>query len=215
MKTRIKISFLTGILLNISLLTPVFGAETSRPFWQTKEKVYERIKNGEIIVSVHSEENQTSAMIKSKLLVQGGGWVLAPLDFVYKEALKFDQLPKVSGYVTEARFDSATGILKLKWSAFGHQSEMALKLKLSGDNAVRKMDYVIISGPLEGFAGCFEFVSVSSDKTQVGMSGTLGYDRLPIPKIFLEFGLEVVFQKMASRLRGHVEDLYKKEVPHG
>jgi hypothetical protein len=43
------------------------------------------------------------------------------------------------------------------------------------------------------------------------MTGEYSYDHFPVPKFFLEFGVEVIFQKMALRLRRYVEEQYARE----
>jgi len=196
------------ILFMILSLPCAWAEDPPAPFWKTKEKVYQRIQNGEVIVVVKSVQ---SAQGQKQLLVQGGGQVRAPAAFVFNEALNFDQLAKVSGYIKKARFDAKKDILELEVGAFGHRSKMKLLLKAFEEQRPRRIDYQVIDGAMKGLAGTFRFDELSAKKTEVGITSDFQYDEFPVPKLFLEFGLEVVFQRMAVRLRQHVEDEFRKK----
>lgn len=180
------------------------------PFWKTKEKIYERVENGEIIVAVKSLPVKEAGKPKHLMTILGGGHVAAPALFVFKKALEFDQLGKVSGYIKSAKFDADSGKLDLVVGAFGFEGKMKLQMKIKPDSVPRQIDFVVIEGGMEGLAGTFTFSELDPRKTEVGIDSTFRYDKFPAPQVFLEFGLEVVFQRMAARLRGHVEEEYKK-----
>ncbi len=83
--------------------------------------------------------------------------------------------------------------------------KMGMKMK-----PLNQIDFEVLDGALRGLRGTFNFTPLGPTKSEVGIQSTFRYDHFSAPKIFLEFGLEVVFQRMAARLRAHVEDQYKK-----
>ncbi len=170
-----------------------------KPFWQAKEKIHARIVEREVIVSVKS--------VQKKLIVAGGGRVHAPVDFTYNRALEFERLPEVSDVVRSSRFDAKTKRLDLGLSAYGYSTTMRLEIEATP----LKIAYRMLTGPLKGMTGAFRFFDVPPARTEVGMDGELEYDELPLPRFFLTFGMEVVFQRLAVSLREHVEREFKKE----
>lgn len=178
------------------------------PFWKAKEKVYERVKNGEIIVAVKSQSVSEPGTAKNLMTIHGGGHTGAPIDFVYAKATDFEQLGKVSGYIKSARFDADQGVLEITVAAFGFEGKMKLILQL---HPPQRIEFLVASGSMQGMTGTILLTSLSPLKTEVGVETRFRYNDFPAPRVFLEFGLEVVFQRMAARLRAYVEEEYAKQ----
>lgn len=196
-------------LLLFLLPVAVVHAASSDPFWKSKERVYERIQQGEVIVVVKKEKGQ-EGRAAHRLVDQGGGQVNAPRDFVFKKSLEFEELCKVSGYITKCKYDAAEQKLDMEIKAFGYTAVQKIKLKIDDKSDPRKLGYEILEGPLKGMTGVFDYAEVKGGKTDVGISGDFHYDTLAIPTFFVEFGFEVIFQRMAINLRSYVESEYKK-----
>lgn len=192
------------------LLSMSVGA-TEAPFWKSKEKAVERIQNGEILVAVTSNSPQKSSP-KNHLRILGGGHVGAPVEFVVKQALDFENAAKISEHIKSAKYDAAARTLEIGVGAFGHTGKMKLAIATSPQDKPRSIEFTVIEGSMKGLKGKFDFAEVpgKSPQTEVGIDAEFRYDDFPVPKVFLEFGLEVVFQRMAGRLRGHVEEQYRK-----
>lgn len=193
----------------ILMLQVAWATEAPLPFWKAKEKVYRRISNGEVIVVVKSAPLE-GAGAKNHLKIEGGGQVNAPASFVFRKALDFDQLGKISGYIKSAKFDPQSEILRLEVGAFGYQSHMKMSLKSDDSRQPARIDFLVLDGAMKGLSGTFLFTSLAPKKSEVGIDCDFRYDQFPVPKLFLEFGLEVVFQRMALRLRHHVEEEFAK-----
>lgn len=172
-----------------------------KPFWKSKEKVYERIKQGEVIVSAKSKNDV--------LEVQGGGHVEAPREFVIAQTLDFENLPKASSYIEFAKFDAAAQKLKLKIAAFGHRAELLMKVKVDRNANPPRLEYEVLEGALVGMTGVLSFAEINPMRTEVGIFSQFNYGALSVPRIFVEFGFEVVFQRMAINLKNRVEHEYK------
>jgi len=173
-------------LLNLFLSLAV--AQTL-PFWKGKAKIYERVQNGEVIVSVMAEP-QAPPQKHYHLHASGGGQVAAPCDFALKSAQKYEETAKVSSYVTEAKYHPDSKFLDVTIEVFFHQATME-------------------NGVMRGFTWDLDFTEVNPRRCEIAFAGDFAYDTFPIPQMFLSFGLEAVFKHLAEQLRGHVEHEFK------
>ena len=199
-----------NVWLFLWLSLPSHAGEPA-PFWKSKEKVYTRIEQGEVIVAVKREKG-LPGKASNRLHIQGGGWTDAPSHFVFSKAMAFDEVAKESGYISSAKYDAATQKLDLEIHAFGYKTKLQLKIKPDGKSEPKTMGYEVLHGPLAGMTGVFTFADMKGKKTEVGIDADFHYDKLSFPTFFVEFGFEVVFQRMAINLRSFVEKEYKKEV---
>lgn len=179
------------------------------PFWRAKEKVYERVKAREIIVSVNTKATG-HADYPEVLLIKGGGRIDTPCEFAYEAAQKYEELAKESGYVDEVKFTADKRELFLKMSAFGFTESCTMNIGPKASADPRAIEYLIMAGRMTGFIGRFDFLPVkgNSKVCDIGTSGEYHYKKLPLPRMFVTFGLEVMFQRMAGRLRAFTEKNY-------
>ena len=178
------------------------------PFWKAKEKVYQRIvEQREIIVSV--KVNKLAGTSK-ELVMQGAGQSSTPLDFTYQEATKFDNFPKISSYIREIKYTPEKKQLFMHSEAYGYHARMLLQLDYKTAGAKKVIAYKIISGVFTGMSGELGFEDVGRRKTEISMTGLYPFEKLPVPAFFAEFGLEVILQKMAARMRAYVEEQYSR-----
>jgi hypothetical protein len=177
------------------------------PFWKSKAKVYERVQNGEIIVAVSARENATSP--RRTLRLNGGGQVMVPREFVYTQAQKYDQFPRASEHVKSISYDAEKHRVTMDLEALGNRMRFVVEVRANRDVDPWRLEYRVVGGPFVGLTGQVGFADLGQ-KTEVGFSGEYKYDRLPVPQKFLEFGMEVVLQRMAARLRAFVTEEWKK-----
>ena len=186
------------------------------PFWKAKPKVFERIQNGEVIVSVTNQKVSEASMPKQRMHLSGAGRVSAPCGFAFRTAQNHEELAKLSGYISNAKYDPKTQVMEFTVSAFFHTSTMGVEIKpfersaaSSAEKIPAHIDYRLVSGPMKGLGWNVIFSEIEAKKCEIGVDGEYRYDDFPIPRIFLEFGLEMVLQGMAKRLRSHTEQAYK------
>lgn len=191
----------------VFIAIPAWPMPAEKPFWQTKEKAIERIKNREILVVVKSAPKDQGKL----LLAQGGGRVNAPAEFTFQRAQEYDQLPRLSGFIEEAAFNKEAQELTIKVSAYGYRDKFRIKLDIRDKLDPKEVGYSVIEGTLKGFSGLFWFQPLDGKTSEVGLEGRLEYKEIPIPKIFLEFGMEVVMQRLAGKLREYAEGQWKKK----
>jgi hypothetical protein len=67
----------------------------------------------------------------------------------------------------------------------------------------------VISGVMTGMRGTLLVRDAGFQRANISLVGEYHYSEWPIPKLFLEFGLEVVLQKFAERLRSLIEADFK------
>jgi len=200
---------LRGLLLFVGFVSAM-SAGATEPFWKAKEKVYTRIENGEVIVSVRSERHESQSP-PNQMIVGGGGWVKAPVEFVFEKVQDYTGLAKASDYIKSVEYDETRKKLNFVISAFTHQSRFVLAMHADPD--AKTIAMLVEEGPLTGFRLRLSFAPVRGGKTEIGIQGEYGYDRFPIPRLFLEFGMEVVLQRMAGHMRSYVERAYKDRKP--
>ncbi len=180
-------------------------AKAELPFWRAKERVYERIQSREIIVSVKNKK--ASADKKNQLTISGGGQVSAPCDFVFKAAQDYEKVALASGYVERAQYKDQT--LKVTLAAYGYRSNLEIEVK-AGE--ARDLNFKILKGPMHGMAGKFDFITTSKPKRcDVGIEGEYTYASFPVPEFFLRFGMEVMLQRMAGRIRAYAEERFSEK----
>lgn len=178
-------------------------AADDTPFWKAKEKIYQRIQDGEVIVSVKSAD--AKAPFKHRLEINGGGQARAPRDFAFNFARDYDHIARLSGYIDKAKYHPETKRIEVHVSAFAFSADLELKVNDVPDADPKRIEFDIVKGPMTGLNVRLEFAALNAAKTEIGMRGAYDYDTFPLPKMFLEFGMEVIFQKTAVRLRSEVE----------
>jgi hypothetical protein len=176
------------------------------PFWKAKAKVYERIENGEVIVSVSAKKNEFKEPPPHLLKARGGGIVGAPCAFTFEHAQNYEEIAKLSGFITGTSYDAATQTMDLTISAFLYSTSMKIQIQPKPDPKPRHIEFDLLSGPMKGFHYVMTFTEIGSKKCEVGMDGTYRYLAFPLPTLFMEFGMESMLQITAKRLRSHVEE---------
>lgn len=208
-------------LILVTLLMPLsvssFADESAlRPFWRAKPKVFKKVTDErQIVVSVNAEKLSTKSAEgnTSILRMEGGGLVKADAQAVYSEAQKYNELKEVSEHVLEVRVGPSPQDLFLHTAAFNYHARMTMRVtpEVAGDG-VRHLRFVVIEGNFKGMKGEFSFVDYADSHQKgalMGFHAEYKYKVLPMPQFFVEFGLEVVLQRVASRMRSFLEDKLK------
>ncbi len=199
---------LVSLLIGLLVLEGVSAQTQTVPFWKKKAKVYDRVKEGEVIVSVRTEPVEASDS-SNQLELQGGGIVRAPRRFVFSRSQRFEDLPQATGYVKSARYSEETRHLEVQIEAYGYSTKTVLQIDPSSTSEPWHFRYRVIEGPMKGMWGQLKFVSTDKGQTEVGLEGTYEYQAFPIPRFFLTFGMEAVLKFMAVRLRQFLEKEYR------
>lgn len=219
-----KNSRLLGLGLGISLAFPGFFslAETpfppdphreliqmeAKPFWR-KPKYFKKLENERaILVSVRSDKIEDTD--RQNLHILGAGLVSRPIEDCYRILKDFGEWKQMSDYIRLSEYDPKTQIFNLHLEAFGYHARLKMRVFFDGKgDQLKALRFLVLEGGFKDMKGLLEFKDHERRKTEISMTVQDEFDKLPLPRFFLEFGLEVVFQKMAERMRSHIE----KEIP--
>lgn len=189
---------------------------TGTPFWKAKPKVYKRIREErDIIVSVKSVDDPSVAAEPKILRIEGGGLIHVPMDFAYRQAKDFEDLQKMSDHIRKVEWNEKTRTLFLHTEAFNYHARMTLLVTFQESAEKNAIQFKIIEGVFKGMEGRIDFLpgpaaKDSSASAEIGLAAGYRYNKFPIPAFFLHFGLEVVMQKIAGRMRSFIEEEYKR-----
>lgn len=190
-------------------LPPLVSNEA--PFWKAKEKIYAKIRDEKaIVVSVKAEHENADPKKPHIMIMSGGGMISTPQNFAYERSLDFSNLKKVSSHVRRADYNAKDQTLDLHTEAFNYHAHMKLKVDRVENNSEKAILFKVIQGHFLGMEGKVSFNEVSALRSEIGFAAGYRYDKLPFPKFFVEFGLEVVIQKIAALLRTNIENQYQE-----
>lgn len=179
-----------------------------KPFWEKKPgELSKIIKDRKIPVAVKSTEQADK---KHHLRLQGIGEVSAPFEYTKKWTANLNQLIRVSGYAREVNWNPISRRLYLHTEAFGFHARMRLKVDQKDADKARSLNFEVVSGVMKGMKGVLKVHDHGFSKSLVSIDADYYYSKWALPKIFLEFGLEVVLQKFAGRLRSLIEADFKE-----
>ncbi|MCB0386166.1 MAG: hypothetical protein KDD43_12300 [Bdellovibrionales bacterium] len=189
---------------------PTVWVEKS-PWWQVKEKAARRIKDERaVLVSVVAEEKNKERPL-NRLRMTGAGHMKSPANFSFDRVREFHRLKDLSDYVRESTFDEKKSRLYLHVAAFNYHARMLMEIVFQKpEKGQHQILFHIVTGTMQGLRGVVQLEDVERRGAEISMTAFYDYDKLPIPQFFIEFGLEVVLQKMAETLRAHVEELWLK-----
>jgi hypothetical protein len=191
-------------LLLFIFATAQAAAPAPKPFWRVKEKVLKKIvEDRAIIVSVNATKKSDKLSV---LTMEGGGRVKLPAARAFHESQKFENLKSVSDHVVESKYDAARKELHIHTQAFRYHADMYMAIDFV-ESAVEesKIKFKVVRGEFTGMTGQFSFEDFANNTTLLGFNATYEYEKLPMPEFFIEFGLEIVLQKVASAMRTFLE----------
>jgi hypothetical protein len=188
------------------------------PFWKAKPKVYKKIREErEIIVSVKTIDDKSAVSPAPPHIMRlfGGGTIAVPKGFAFKQAKNFKNLEKMSEHIKTAQWNEKTQTLFMHSEAFNYHARMNMQVKFTESPEKDGIHFKIISGIFTGMEGRIEFAALpltagKGESSEIALAAGYRYSKFPIPAFFLEFGLEVVMQKIAGRMRTFIEEEYKR-----
>jgi hypothetical protein len=174
-----------------------------KAFWERDPSLLEKVStSNQILVSVKSN----SQKVGQQLTLQGVGHIKAPVSYVKEWVSHYEHLKRVSEYVIEAKWNDSQKQLFLHTAAFNYHARMNISVREVDASQSRTLSFVILSGVFQGLTGELRVSSVGFQKSQVALLAVHDYKKWILPKLFLEFGLEVVLEKFSKRLRGLIEE---------
>lgn len=186
------------------------GSE-EKPFWKAKAKVYQKIlKERAVIVSVKATElnPRPPEEAKYRLDMVGATAIESPRSTVFEILRDGKELKALSTVFKEVKYSTDKRRLDLHCEAFKYHAQMRLDVQWREEPKTRRseMHFHVIAGTFQGLTGILRSEELSSTRNETSLTAKFFYNKLPVPDFFVEFGLEVVLQKMAARLRTRAEE---------
>ena len=189
------------ILSSVFCLSIAFAQDAQPPFWK-KPEVYRRIENDRYIAVSAKTEKKAEVY---EMRVVTAGHIAAPAPSVYEELMKFENYPQVTSHFKSVRYDTEKKQLFLHGEAVGFHAQMLFQLDIRGDAQDRTIAWRVIHGTFEGMKGEILLKSVSPPKTEISMWGEFQSVTLPLPRLLMGVGLEIVAHRVAGLMRTHLE----------
>lgn len=112
---------------------------------------------------------------------------------------RFDRLKDVSSHFEEIRYDSFKKQLFIHISALGYHARMFLKLKFAGGVKEKIINWEAIG--MEESAG---------RRTILWLFADYSTEKLPLPKVLMGIGFEIIAKRVAGLMRVYLEESYRK-----
>jgi hypothetical protein len=118
----------------------------------------------------------------------------------------FSRWKEMSDYIKDSDYDPKTKIFRLHLVAFRYHARLNMRIFLDEEkDSLKAFRFLVLDGEFKDMKGVMQFQDHGRRKTEISMTVHDDFDKLPLPGFFIEFGLEVVFQKMAERMRSFIE----------
>lgn len=211
---------MTLIFLQIS----AFGQDVKHPegfhmpFWKSKPDVQKKmLKDDLIVVSAETKQIQDKPVLHLMKVV-AGGISNTPFDFTYSIITDYGKLKDVDSHFKESKYDKEKKTLYLHMEALGYHARMHLKLseveipvKGSSQNRIKQIHWECYKGTFQGMKGLFQIEEIERQKTEISMTADYRSETLPLPKVLMGLGLEIVGRQVAQKMRQYIVDQYKNK----
>ncbi|MCB0407446.1 MAG: hypothetical protein KDD34_04520 [Bdellovibrionales bacterium] len=177
------------------------------PFWSKKEETYEKmLKERSIFVSVKTVKNPHPQFKGAEQLqILGAGIVNKHRGRSFQVLKQFDKWSEIHEVIVQSTWTPETHRLFLHMKAFNYMAKMIMKVEVKTEKDMDTIYMHVQEGAFKGMRVAFRLKDAKSRKTEISMTAQYEFDKLPMPRFFIEFGLEVIFQKIAEKTRSHIE----------
>lgn len=185
------------------------------PFWKSKPDVQKKILNDDlVVVSADTRELQKKPALHLMKVV-AGGLVKTPFDFTFATITDYGKLKEVDSHFKESRYDKEAKTLFLHMEALGYHARMHLRLSEQdvphAKVKTKQIHWECYKGTFEGMKGVFQVEEVERQKTEISMTADYRSETLPLPKVLMGLGLEIVGRQVAVKMRQYILDQYKNK----
>ncbi|HRK07175.1 MAG TPA: SRPBCC family protein [Pseudobdellovibrionaceae bacterium] len=189
-------------------------AEASGGFWEAKPKLIQAMREDRrIVVSSKVERKGSREQPLDHFQIQGAGWVKAKADVAFRAAQDYERLPELSEHFRKVIWTAERRELFLSMAALGYVAEMKLAMRARELKAERELAFEVIEGHFLGLKGRLLFTPKpasargSGEATQVALFVDHVSPELPLPRALMGIVLEAIAEKVAQRMRRHIESV--------
>lgn len=189
------------LIIKFGLLSLIFAT----PFWKAKPKVYERVKQGEIIVSAKLTEKEDKKYLK----LISAGHIKASKDFTWQEILKFEQYNQIADNFRNIRHEADKKKVYLEMGAMGYYAKLWIDYSTTQTAAKNSLEWKVVKGGFKGLSGDLSVEAFDENVAEISIHGDMLAEVIPIPNALLKIGLEFVGKIMAKKMRQFIENKYQ------
>lgn len=181
----------------------------SPSFWLDKPKLQTKLRDERaVLVSVKTEPSSP----KDRFTIQGVGHVRREPKAAFELAKDFERLKEISDHFREVKHDPKQGKVFVICQALGYQARMLFRVEtVSGTDRLIKFE--VIDGHFLGLRGELKFAPVDGAggpaspmaPSEVSLRVFLEASEIPIPRILVGIALEILVQRVAIKMRTHLE----------
>ncbi|NQZ01067.1 MAG: hypothetical protein HRT45_10425 [Bdellovibrionales bacterium] len=176
------------------------------PRWRLIQRYRQAMREKKKIWVVAKTRDSDAENYKEELYVASAGMAKASVGQAYLVLKDFSGWTSLSDYVLEAEFDEEKSVLFLHLNAYGYYAKMHMDVVFGGSDQYRDLYMKVVRGHFLGMTVGFRIQKdAKSRKSEILMTALHPFEKLPLPRFFMEFGLEVVFQQLGQRLRSRME----------
>ncbi|MEZ4871671.1 MAG: hypothetical protein R2827_05365 [Bdellovibrionales bacterium] len=195
------------LIVFIAVIPATVLAESSssdKGFWEGRPELVARTRDSrEILVYVNESEDSNGSKL---LTLQAMGVIHMPPSEAAKAAIQYETLKKLSNVINSMQYDAKQKRLVLNTSAFNYTARFIINVEHHLDEKSPRIVWNVVGGFFSGMKLQFVFSPIEGRKSQIALYGVHRYKSLGIPKFFIEFGMEVIMQQAAKRLRALLEE---------
>jgi len=182
-------------------------AEASGGFWEKKPKLIQAMRDERrIVVSSKVVRLGGREQPQDHFQIQGAGWVKAEASEAFRVAQDYARLPEISEHFRKVTWVAERRELFLQMAALGYVAEMKLAMRALEQKAERELSFEVIEGHFLGLKGRLVFTpKMQGEVTQVALFVDHKSAELPLPRALMGVVLEAIAEKVAQRMRRHIE----------
>ncbi len=185
---------------NTLLAVPHDLSELHRPFWKNKPQAYKKIKDNEILVSAFTDKISKEPLMYQMKVVAGGG-IAVPLEDTFSIIRDYETLSQVDSRFRQVLYNKNESKLYLHMEALGYHAKMHLKLKEVVTQSTKQIHWECVEGSFKGMRGVIVLEALDENQTEISMTSDYKAEKLPLPKVLMGLGLEVIGRQVAKKMQ--------------
>jgi hypothetical protein len=176
------------------------------PRWRKLDRYRKAMLLEDNIWVVAKTRDSDVAGFDEELYIAGAGMTKANKNQAFRQLKKFSEWTELSDYVVASDYSEEKSELFLHLKAYGYFAKMHMDVAFASRDDSHDLFMKVIKGHFLGMTVGFRIQKdAKSRNSEILMTALHPFETLPLPRFFVEFGLEVVFQQLGQRLRQKME----------
>lgn len=188
------------------------------PFWKKKPLLLTEMREERRIVVSAKTDKIDESETPYQMRVVSAGFVKVPLQETWDIVRKYEKLPEVDDRFQEVKHDPAKQTLYLHVVALSYHAKMTLQLaygEVAGDaGTAKEIHFESIEGSFKGMKGVIRLEDDRRQQTEISMTSDYRSSNLPLPKVLMGVGLEIIASRVAGSMRTYIETAHKANIGH-